>query len=876
MILRLLPRGTSFKGAAQYYLHDKRTEEEREAGVQIDTDERVAWVRTINMHLDHHEDLDRQNRELAWKMMAHTAGKADWLKQQSGQSLSGPKAHKNVITLALSPHENEAQGMSRDDYMEQSRRVMKALGAENREAMIVFHKDTDHEHAHLMINSICPETGKALGDSYEKQRLSDLGLEIELENGKIYCPNRQANREARARGDFDQVVNTHVPYHIWQERKERADERTAAAEKIKQETRARADAIKAAQREAFAEIREAEKQARRGFEERKKELEAQSRADAKARADLVFETRKPEFSELAKRQAEERKAWEAEDKKILGIAKHSLQAVRVDHGEETRRGQLRALFHATIDSQQRKAVFDRQQEAERESFKQDTRDRQKEERQRAWENTKPEREANEQRRQDKLAKIEQAKKATKIAFDRQWAKHNEQAQADWKEYRAEDDRLAFQEKLAVAERQREQHDREYTEAYFAGGEDGPQTPAQDNKARAAAAKLEKTESRCRDLRQLGADGFHAQREAEREERRRAKEAAKKDKTKEVQKDARPKEAEKNQASRPAADQQLSAKPAFNEKAPPAREQISAHQQKALEGLRATGQEETRRQRTLYEREQEWVAEDRRHDEPALKGDKQEKGQEAPTQPPSLADRFAPAATAPSFLEGLRASGQRESARKQAEREQLMQEWREADAAPEHDKQTEPRAGPQRGDTAHGFEDASTARQAEEPQQAIKARDSEQAKEAEQQPLTTHTRDDQQDREVATLRKKTPHRRRRGERTGRKRDQLKEQEDRSAASSSSGVSAEFEQAGHTEPDMAAQASREAAQAQQSAAIPQQDQTSTSQSFEEAKQRLIRHLREADRKAGERSRDRDNTDRDDDRDLGRGRERGGLER
>lgn len=73
MVPKLAAKGTSFKGAAAYYLHDKGAS----------TDERVAWTATLN--------LATNNPEMAWRIMAATAKDQTRLKEQAGIKATGRK-----------------------------------------------------------------------------------------------------------------------------------------------------------------------------------------------------------------------------------------------------------------------------------------------------------------------------------------------------------------------------------------------------------------------------------------------------------------------------------------------------------------------------------------------------------------------------------------------------------------------------------------------------------------------------------------------------------------------------------------------------------------------------------------------------------------
>jgi len=99
MIPQVAKRGTSFKGAGLYYLHDKRLEGETEKL----TSERVAWTETRNLMTD--------DAEFSLRIMAATAMDKDRLKEAAGISeLEGvgsarsPSRHRGASRRTASTH----------------------------------------------------------------------------------------------------------------------------------------------------------------------------------------------------------------------------------------------------------------------------------------------------------------------------------------------------------------------------------------------------------------------------------------------------------------------------------------------------------------------------------------------------------------------------------------------------------------------------------------------------------------------------------------------------------------------------------------------------------------------------------------------------
>src|SRR5688572_1427437 len=108
MVPREANRGSSFKSAGLYYLHDKKA----------DTSERVAWTHT--------ENIPTQDPEKALKWMAWTAMHAEELKQRSGEETKrGRKSEKPVyaFSLAWAPEETP----ERWEMIVAARRALDAL-----------------------------------------------------------------------------------------------------------------------------------------------------------------------------------------------------------------------------------------------------------------------------------------------------------------------------------------------------------------------------------------------------------------------------------------------------------------------------------------------------------------------------------------------------------------------------------------------------------------------------------------------------------------------------------------------------------------------------------------------------------------------------
>ncbi|WP_320203912.1 relaxase/mobilization nuclease domain-containing protein [Agrobacterium rosae] len=186
MVPNVSKPGGNFKGALNYYLHDKR---EDAATPHPTTSQRVAWTETRNLATD--------DMHTALRVMVATAKQADELKARAGLPNTGRKSTKVVQTYSLSWHPDEAATLTRDEMVRAVDASLKVLGAENRQAVIVCHTDQDHPHVHVTLNRVDPENGSMLKTDNNFYKLSDWANQYERERGRILTPRREEKREQR-------------------------------------------------------------------------------------------------------------------------------------------------------------------------------------------------------------------------------------------------------------------------------------------------------------------------------------------------------------------------------------------------------------------------------------------------------------------------------------------------------------------------------------------------------------------------------------------------------------------------------------------------------------------------------------------------------
>lgn len=340
MVPKIYAKGSSFKGAAAYLLHDKD---------RADTSERVAWTEARNLAVD--------DPQAGWRIMAATAMDQARLKEQAGVPNTGRKSDKHVLHMSLSWHPE--QRPSREDMIAAADGAIAALSAQDRQALYIAHNDEDHAHVHILLNRVSPTDGRHLSSSKEKLNLSAWAEEYERETG-IYCENRIVNNAARQRGDYvrgDKDQSRHI-YEAQREAAANDNEsgRDAIAQQ-KAKDAALADKgreLAQAQREAWAALEQTHSDrktalARQLFQEREK-------AKATAREEY-----RPQWVELNRRQDAERQTFASMEKSFFGrlasAAKLSTDMVRNQESNVIRRS-----FGVMRNAGDRRGYFDQAQE----------------------------------------------------------------------------------------------------------------------------------------------------------------------------------------------------------------------------------------------------------------------------------------------------------------------------------------------------------------------------------------------------------------------------------------------------------------------------------------------------------------------------------
>jgi hypothetical protein len=195
-----LQRGYSFKGVAQYCLHDAD---------RAKTSDRVDFVEVRNLATD--------NPQVAWQIMAAKHYAQDELKRKAGVGLGGPKDGKPVGHLFISwgRDEADAQNLDRSEMLYSANAALRAIGADHYPALVIAHNDTEHPHCHIVCCFI-GDDGRLKKNWKEKEKLSRFALEREIAiHGEPVIKLRERNWKHRDAGETTPTKKKQ-PRHLYE------------------------------------------------------------------------------------------------------------------------------------------------------------------------------------------------------------------------------------------------------------------------------------------------------------------------------------------------------------------------------------------------------------------------------------------------------------------------------------------------------------------------------------------------------------------------------------------------------------------------------------------------------------------------------------
>lgn len=366
MVPNVAGTGTSFKGAALYYLHDKRQEGE---DVRL-TQERVAWTETRN--------LATADPELAWKIMAATALDQDRLKAQAGVRATGRKSANAVYAYSIAWHPQEVGRIGQAEMLRAAEETIRVLGAEDRQVLIIAHNDTAHPHVHVLINRVSPQDGRMLGTSNDYKKLDAWALAYRQQRGeeRLYCPARAEKREAidrKAEGAEVAFVRG-APSTPRAMVAELAAAKEAGRDALRAE-RTRQSALNGALGAQTRAMHEAHRAAwaalSKGYAHRKSEVYTQAKTRlAAVQGDITTQYR-PSWRDLLRRQWQSQKAFDARERSLSGKISNAIQALSQAslEGADGAKGLLSSALNLLVSRAARQKVLDQEHAREKRFLK---------------------------------------------------------------------------------------------------------------------------------------------------------------------------------------------------------------------------------------------------------------------------------------------------------------------------------------------------------------------------------------------------------------------------------------------------------------------------------------------------------------------------
>lgn len=99
------------------------------------------------------------------------------------------RAKKPIVHLTISYAPTDR--VSREQMMADADRVLKSLGAQDAQAIIVVHDDKAYKHFHVVYNRVNAD-GRCISDSNSKRKIESVLRQIESERGLRLVPGRHA------------------------------------------------------------------------------------------------------------------------------------------------------------------------------------------------------------------------------------------------------------------------------------------------------------------------------------------------------------------------------------------------------------------------------------------------------------------------------------------------------------------------------------------------------------------------------------------------------------------------------------------------------------------------------------------------------------
>ena len=140
---------------------------ERGKGLKTNPADRVDWIESRN--------LPTKDPELAARYMEATAAQ-------------NPRVENAGYHISISFHPDDTPKLDRESMVNIADDVIRRMGLQEHQTLIVAHKDRDHAHFHILTNRVHPEQLTAWERWQDHRRLETALRNIEIEHGLEYTP----------------------------------------------------------------------------------------------------------------------------------------------------------------------------------------------------------------------------------------------------------------------------------------------------------------------------------------------------------------------------------------------------------------------------------------------------------------------------------------------------------------------------------------------------------------------------------------------------------------------------------------------------------------------------------------------------------------
>lgn len=171
--------GNGFKDAMRYVLAPKPSEGERVG---------FAYVRNMGSM-----DTADKPEALAARMRLNVE-----THRNNGHRSQKPLHH---FVIAFSPEDSGK--LTPEIMQEYADRHLEELGLSEHQAVIAQHTDTDHDHLHVIVNKVHPETGKLWNSSHASRKVTELTDSLDAKHGLTPPETRAYSQDAPHRTAYE-------------------------------------------------------------------------------------------------------------------------------------------------------------------------------------------------------------------------------------------------------------------------------------------------------------------------------------------------------------------------------------------------------------------------------------------------------------------------------------------------------------------------------------------------------------------------------------------------------------------------------------------------------------------------------------------------